>query len=385
MRSEYLRTCILLLLAFSSACVGQEPAVRWGPEGQLVYAPDDNGNRIPDFSHCGYDQGDSPIPDVPARVVVEPGPGDDGSRIQAAISYVESLASDETGFRGAVVLVAGEFQVEGDLRIEASGIVVRGASAGPEGTTIVAAGQGRRPLFRIGTARVKDAENEVTTHVVDKYVSVGAKSLAVEDVESLKVGDRILITRPCTDEWIQVLGARTTGVGWRPGRCDITWDRMVTAIDENSIAIDAPLTTAIESRFGGATVSRVAKRQRTAKVGLEDLTLRSAVDSANPVDEQHSWHGVVANNAENGWVRRVRFQHFAGGAVLLREGTKQWTVEDCLMLAPISELGGYRRHSFFNQGQLNLFLRCHAEQGMHDFVVGHCAAGPQRVRELPRT
>ncbi len=52
------------------------------------------------------------------------------------------------------------------------------------------------------------------------------------------------------------------------------------------------------------------------------------------------------------------------------------TVEDCLSLAPVSEEGGYRRHTFFTMGQMTLFLRCHAERGRHDFSVGHCAAGP---------
>src|SRR6185436_8430558 len=42
----------------------------------------------------------------------------------------------------------------------------------------------------------------------------------------------------------------------------------------------------------------------------------------------------------------------------------------------VSEIGGYRRHTFFTMGQQTLFLRCYTEQGRHDFSVGHCAAGP---------
>ncbi len=45
-------------------------------------------------------------------------------------------------------------------------------------------------------------------------------------------------------------------------------------------------------------------------------------------------------------------------------------------LAPVSEIGGFRRHAFFTQGQLTLFLRCWSEHGRHDFAVGHCAPGP---------
>jgi hypothetical protein len=51
-------------------------------------------------------------------------------------------------------------------------------------------------------------------------------------------------------------------------------------------------------------------------------------------------------------------------------------VADCVSLEPVSEVAGYRRNTFFTQGQLTLFLRCWSEHGRHDFAVGHCAAGP---------
>ena len=52
------------------------------------------------------------------------------------------------------------------------------------------------------------------------------------------------------------------------------------------------------------------------------------------------------------------------------------TVADCVSLAPVSELAGYRRHTFYTSGQQTLFLRCRAEHGRHDFAVGWLAAGP---------
>src|SRR5262249_163502 len=55
-----------------------------GPDGKLVYDTDERGNRIPDFSHCGYEGGGVAIPAVPVRVIVPPAKGDNGPRIQAA-------------------------------------------------------------------------------------------------------------------------------------------------------------------------------------------------------------------------------------------------------------------------------------------------------------
>ena len=210
---------------------------------------------------------------------------------------------------------------------------------------------------------------------------MGADRIRLARLGGLRLGDRVQVTRPSTEEWIAALGTRAPGVGWRAGRCDIRWDRIVKAIDGNEISLNAPITTAIDQKFGGGTVAQYTPTGRIRNVGIENLTLRSAYDASNPRDEQHSWYGVVANHAEDFWIRRVRCEHFAGGAVLLREATQRASVEDCLSLNPVSEVGGYRRQSYFTQGGLTLFLRCYAEQGCHDFVVGHCA-GTQCVCQL---
>src|SRR5690606_25022993 len=68
--------------------------------GKLVYASDERGNRIPDFSYSGYMAGEKPIPDVPVRVVVPVKSGDAAKRIQAALDYVSSLPPDSEGIRG---------------------------------------------------------------------------------------------------------------------------------------------------------------------------------------------------------------------------------------------------------------------------------------------
>jgi hypothetical protein len=85
---------------------------------------------------------------------------------------------------------------------------------------------------------------------------------------------------------------------------------------------------------------------------------------------------VTMDALQNAWVRQVAAVHFVSSAVCLWDGCKAVTVEDCTSLAPISEIGGYRRHSFQTSGQLTLFQRCSAEHGRHDFAVGHLAAGP---------
>ncbi|MGD9633991.1 MAG: DUF6298 domain-containing protein, partial [Pirellulales bacterium] len=310
-----------------------------------------------------------------AVVRVAPGEGDDTARIQAAIDEVASRQLDENGFRGAVELAAGEFHVAGQLRIAASGIVLRGAGAGEGGTTIVATGPDRRTLLRVSGQNDRRFEG-APYKIVDDYVPVGATKLTLSVANELKVGDTILVIRPSTAEWIKTIGANAFGVGWRPGSRDIGWERVVTAIDGETITLDAPITTALDKQFGGGTVAKAKWPGRVERVGVEDLRLVSQPSSEKPLDEDHAWHGVTIENAQNAWVRRVEFEGFAGGAVALWESTKWVTVEDCISLAPVSEVGGFRRHAFFTQGQLTLFLRCWSEHGRHDFAVGHCAPGP---------
>lgn len=364
----------LLILAALSTLAAGPPPVSIGADGKLTYPANERGDRIPDFSSCGYAGADREIPSAVVRVVLDAVQDDNGDRIQAAIDYVAGLPADENSLRGAVLLGPGVHRVDGDLRIGQTGVVLRGSGA--DRTTIVATGKGRRPLVRVGPSQRAKPQVAEAIDVVSEYVPVGAVTLRLASGHGFNRGDAVLVTRPSTAEWIDVLGARVDGVGWRPGRCDIRWERTITAVDGDRVTLDAPVTTALDAKYGGGAVAPVTDNPRLRGIGVEDLTLRSEATGDNPLDEEHSWHGVVANDAEDLWVRRVRFEGFAGGAVLLREGVRRATVEDCLSLAPVSEIGGYRRQSFFTQGQQTLFLRCWSEAGRNDFAVGHCAPGP---------
>lgn len=365
--------CLVVSLAFTSA----QPSVRPDDNGKLNYAQDEQGNAIPDFSYCGYDMASSDIPQVTVRVVVKPADGDDGERIQTAIDYVADLPKDSDGYRGAVGLAPGEFQVAGQILIRTSGVVLQGSGANKGGTTVLATGQDRRALIKVMGVDDRTIQDEPGIQEIrDDYVNVGAYIFNVGSADSFAVGDSVLITRPSTAEWIQEVGGRAEGIGWKPGSRDIYWDRKITQVDEDSITVDAPITTALEKHFGGGTVHIYDWPGRLQHVGIEDVCLQSSYSEDNPKDEDHSWFGITMDNVQNAWVRRTTFEHFAGGAVSLGRNTKSITVEDCISLAPISEIGGYRRHTFFTLGQLTLFNRCWSESGRHDFSVGHCAPGP---------
>ena len=359
---------------FTAAAEKPRPAVQVASDGTLEYAVDSRGNRVPDFSFCGYANGDRDIPIVPVKVVVQPVDGDDGARIQAAIDYVAAQPLDTHGFRGAIRLTPGEFQVATQLRIQDSGIVLQGSGADAAGTTLVATGDDRRTLVMI--LGQDDRRLDESRLIASRYSPVGATSLTLDSTEELAVGDTLLITRESTKEWIDLLDCRELYLGWKPGSRDITWERVVKGVSGKSIHFDAPLTTSIDPKFASGSVQRMVWPGRIRNIGIEDLRMVSAYDANHPSDEDHAWFGVLVDNAQDTWVRRIAFEHFSGGAVSLGENSIGSTVEDCLSLAPVSELGGYRRHTYFTLGQLSLFNRCWSEYGRHDFSAGHCAAGP---------
>jgi hypothetical protein len=369
-----------IALPLQAAPKNQPRLVSVSTNGILVYDADAQSNRVPDFSGCGYAGGDIQIPDAPIQVVVAPAKGDNTARIQQAIDYIAGRPTDSNGVRGAVLLLKGRHEVTGGLHIANSGIVLRGQGMGEDGTTLVAAGFDRRTLIRIVGRSDRTSSTGKSWEIKDDYVPVGATAVHLADAAGLKVGDTIFIMRPSTQEWIDRLGANEfgggVGGGWKPGSRDLVWDRIVKSIEGSLVTVDAPITTALEKEFGGGRVEAYEWPGRITNVGIEKLQLESTCDAGNPKDENHSWCAVTMENAADCWVRQVTFKHFAGSAVAIYETCKRITVQDCLSLEPVSEIGGYRRHTFFTMGQQTLFLRCSAEHGRHDFSVGHCAAGP---------
>ena len=359
---------------------GQPPApLSIGKDGKIIYQADVNGDRIPDFSYCGYMASEQPIPTVPVRVVVPLKKGDATLRIQSALDYVASLPIGADGFRGAVLLNKGIYEVYGSLKIKASGVVLRGSGMGADGTMLLGAGKDRATLIRVLGKNDRKKSKEIK--VSDAYIPVNALTFHVSDPGDFKTGDMIIIHRPSTQNWINKLGTDHFGGGltalaWKPGERDINWDRKITAINGNSITIDAPLTTALDSTYGGGMVAKYDWPGRIDQVGIENIRLQSAYDVSNPKDEAHRWMAITMENVSDAWVRQVIFEHFAGSAVFVLETANRITVEDCKSLAPISEIGGLRRNTFWTMGGQTLFQRLYSVNGFHDFAAGYCTPGP---------
>ncbi len=348
-------------------------------KNKLIYKPDSLGNRIPDFSYCGYMASEKAIPTIDVKVVVPIVKGDATKYIQTALDYVASLPLDANGFRGAVLLQKGNYELYGQLRITASGVVLRGS--GINETTLVGAGTGRLALIKI-IGKNNIPKDLFGLRITDAYVSVNALSFHVDSSILIKEhSNKIIIRRPSTNNWIATLGTDIFGggisaLGWKPGDRDLFFDRTITKINGTTITIDAPITTALDSTYGGATIYFYNDDKRINNCGIENMHCISTFDKSNLKDEDHRWNAINIENAEDAWVRQIKFENFAGSAVSVLETSKRITVEDCISINPISEIGGQRRYTFLTNGQQTLFQRCYAENGYHDFATGYCVPGP---------
>jgi len=371
---------LVLIVAVPAAFAAQSPSVvTQSKDGKLQYVADEAGNRVPDFSHAGYGGGGVRLPDVPARLVIKPADIDNTERIQAALDQVASLAPDERGLRGAVVLAKGSYKISGQLRIKASGVVLRGEGQGLDGTVLVATGFDRRALIEI-SGRTDRKSIGPAVAVLDEYVPVGATKLRVANAAGLAVGMTVSIDRPSSAAWITALGMDEAPgrqpYQWKPGTVNLRWDRVIVAITCDTLVFDTPLTTALEKKFGGGTVTPFEESGFLKNVGVENLRCVSVYDTTNSLDEQHAWNTIDLHAVRDGWVSDVTAVHFAGSVVQLGVKTARITVQDCRALEPVSELAGYRRMPFHVRGQQALFLRCFAEQARHDFSAGYLTAGP---------
>ena len=397
MKSDVVRHIITLTILSAAWCLSTVLQAAPKPKKE-VYVP-------MDYSTCGYHASEQPIPDVGTAVAVKWQAGDCSVLIQQAIDHVASLKADAHGHRGAVLLGEGVFAISKPLRISASGIVLRGQ--GPHKTTLLKQGVDRGAMIYvspspnpspIGRGEQKASptggglEGAKSLPYRGRLEGAAAGSVTLTLIDgNVKAGERILIVRPCTKEWIEHLKMSDFGggldyTGWKPTDIDITWDRTVTAVDGSTITLDAPITTAISRAFGGAYILKHPRYPEITECGIEAMTLESEVSdwsstkplgiAKNPKDEDHCWDGISIDNARDCWVRGLRFRHLAGSAVTLQKQTSRITVEDCIAEEPVSEIGGWRRQVFLTRGQQTLFQRCVSRQGIHDFAAGFCAAGP---------
>lgn len=378
----------------------------------LIYSTNAVGDSIPDFAHVGYLRDRVPLPsheDIPVVLVLNPAvSGDDGSRIQEALDFTAGQPVLQSGFRGAVLLSAGEFRVSSPLIIHASGVVLRGA--GKALTTIRATGTSKTSVIKVkGLGHYVPIGSP--SEIADAYVPVGADAIQlVNAAHGLQPGDPVIVTRHANIEWIQRIGmdaipncptADRECYQWSEylHYYELEFKRRVLQVNGSMVRVEPPFVQSIDANYGGGSIVK-AEDGRISQVGVEDLQIVSDFDKSVVsfnvsfygvdldryyYDEAHAWQGVELVNVGHAWVASVTCRHLGFACVHIDEESSYITVQDCEFIEPVSQITGARRYAFNVDGQLSLVRRCHADEARHPFVTGSQTLGPNVFTQCTAT
>jgi hypothetical protein len=305
--------------------------VFFNASGTLSYKPmDSRGDVIMDFSHAGYGGGGVALPNVTVVETLNPSGGDDTAAIQAALDRTAARPLSG-GFRGAVRLNAGSWKVTSQLRISASGVVLRGAGSGTSGTVINVAAT--TPYRFMSLAGVSNAATSNTVSITDAYVPSGTRSFNVSSTAGFSVGDAVFVERPITADWVHFMGMDTLvrdgqPQTWlAPGSAPIRTDRTIAAISGNRITLDVPMSDSIDATYlnpPGGTLSKYSWPGRIANVGMEGLRLNAPPQGTSLSGPQYGL--VTMDNLIDAWVKDIYMKDCVN-CMSSSQNTKRVTLE----------------------------------------------------------
>ena len=364
MKTALLRICVVAALGTGLYCVASSPAaqskwVHFGAKGRLVYAPSPKGDHIPDFSYAGYEGGGVALPSVPAVRTVAPSGSDDSAAIQKAIDDVSALPLKD-GFRGAVQLAQGTFHCAQTISIAASGVVLRGAGNGKDGTTIVMTGSPHLAVSAAGNLQQTSAGADTT--ITDSYVPAGAMVIHVADASKFHPGDLLLIRKPVTAAWLHFMGMDDLSRNGKPehwvGSDHLDVRRRIALIEGNEVTLTVPLMDSYDASFfdgGHAEVRRIEVSGQIAHVGVEDL--RIVAPKRSIALGQPEFDGVFLQDAVDSWVQSVDLEETTN-SIHIEQGTERITVLKCSVVQHVPVTTPAKPFDFSADGAQILFDRC---------------------------
>jgi len=404
-------TFLLLFLLCQNSIQRVEGAesklVKQDAAGRLVMLPwNEQGDKIPDFSYCGYRNGGVKLPDVPTLVTLEPsGAEDESGRIQAALDDLGKTLEKTPDSRGALLLKKGLWKINKTLTMSYSGVVLRGDGDGEDGTVLLATMKWVFWLIDVRSPQ-KDPPwpgTPPSTRIIDQsYIPVGATRFNIlkegdkryakvpeKDslIKNLKPGDSILIFKPSTKEWVKDLGMDI----YKYWTAYAHFERKIVSISDGELVFDVPLPQSLDEKYGGGMVIPAPPDFRIRECGIENLRFDSTYDASirmkfkkdepddYPSDENHCAYAMGFSKIENAWARNCTATHMQHGFVMVQKYARNITIQDCKTLDPVSQIAGARRYSYLIAdlaGPSILMQRCTSRNGRHDFMTQSMVTGP---------
>lgn len=358
----------VLTLTLSASAAKETPWVSLDASGKLVYRTLPQGDRIVDFSYAGYRGGGVALPHVPVVRTVAPSGGDDTAAIQHAIDEVSALPAKD-GFRGALLLSPGAFQLSGTLNINVSGVVLHGSGTAASGTTLNLTGEPHAAIAITGSQKAKALGTPA--HIAQPYVPSGAQTIMLDEASAFAPGDTIRITRFTTPQWLHFMGMDTMVRDGKPETWvgnSIATTRTVAARQGNVLTLDVPLTDSYDRAFlppEGAEVTKIEVSGGIEQDGIESLHIAAparTVALSDPLFRAINLHGL-----HDGWLRDVVIDETTEG-IDMAEDTSRITVEDVALRHTTAITSPAKPADSSMRGGQLLLLRC-SSTGNEEFYV----------------
>lgn len=355
----------------------QSAIVSLASDSSMTYLRDEEGNVVPDFSHAGYRGGGVALPVVNTEVTISPIAGDNTAHIQDAIDMVAQLPLDANGIRGAVLLDTGRYEIHGIIRLNASGVILRGVGDGADteqNTVLIGVGNtpNQRDIIVAGGGANSNWSGRVPntkTNITSSLVKVGEDRLALADPSPFSVGDNIVIYHPCTQAWLDAIdgGGTASEPAWTLGSQPLSFNRRIVKIEDSTITLDVPVYNHLDRSLAQSYIYTYDRAGIVTEIGIENL--RIDIETAGGTDEAHAWNAIQVSQAEDAWVRNCTFLHF-GLAGVATETSTRITVENCRALDPVAQVTGARMYNFnlLSSSSQVLFSNCYASNGRHHYV-----------------
>ena len=344
-------------------------------KGKLNYKTLPQGDKIMDFSYAGYRGGGVKIPLVDAKITLSPIVGDNSEVIQNAIDKVSEMPLIK-GFRGAVLLKAGNYDCEKTINIKASGVVLCGSGSGENGTIINMTG---KPHLCI-SVREKVITKTIGTAVSfsNGYIPSGTNSFSLTDASGFAVGDTIRIIRPVTDAWVHFMGMDVLERNgkkqtWITG--EITCNRAIIKKDRNKITVDVPLTDSYDAKYlnpPGVTVIKITTSGELSQIGIENLRINSPAQSvtiSQGSNKAFSMSGLV-----DGWARNIEVLNTVNSVSVTG---RRITVDNLSIIHNLPTIGAAKPADINGSGQQLFFNNCRITgDNLFFFGTGAKVTGP---------
>ncbi len=344
-----------LLVIASLALMGVARAADTGADLWRQYQADpDRHPLIPNVSYAGYQAGDHAPPEPPAQFDLGKdfgavGDGASDSTAAFATAIAKAAAAARSGKPAVISIPAGIFYVTGMIRLDRSGVILRGAS---RGDTIIAfqkplaevigasqAGTSSRwswcgGLVWLGPGEMFESDGRFrqpgNTQEWEEWQDLpavasvmapakrGDRILTLEatGAKALKRGDTMLLCwanpadrslllhmagHPVMQqyEWAKSAEGLTSAKAWR-------WPVEIAEIDGNKVTLRQPLRIDIRPEW---QVRFAPLGSHVRESGIERLTLRMVPHDAGKHLTDRGWNGVYLNRTLHCWVRDVTIEN----------------------------------------------------------------------------